>query len=68
MTQNPNIAQIFPPAHCAHLGIDAYGISPKQKGAKLDAAQFAKLTGWDGKSNQHERDGVMVAWAYRGAK
>lgn len=55
-------------ATCADLDIPAHGISPKQKGAKLNAEQFAKLTGWDGKSNQHERDGAMVAWAYRGAK
>lgn len=53
---------------CAGLGIDAYGISPKQKGAKLDAAQFAAKTGWCGKSNAHERDAAMCAWPYRGAK
>jgi len=55
-------------AVCEQLGIPAHGISPKQKGAKLNAQQFAKLTGWVGKSNQHERDGAMVAWPYRGAK
>jgi hypothetical protein len=55
-------------AHCEHLGIPAHGISPKTKGAKLNAEAFNKLTGWTGKSNQHERDGAMVAWTYRGAK
>jgi hypothetical protein len=55
-------------ATCADLGIDAHGISPKQKGAKLDAAQFAAKTGWCGKSNAHERDAAMCAWPYRGAK
>ena len=41
-------------------------VGPKHKGAKLDAEQFAKVTGWTGSSNQHERDADMVAWQYRG--
>lgn len=53
---------------CERLGIPAHGISPKGKGAKLNAAQFKEVTGWTGKSNQHERDACMVAWTYRGAK
>lgn len=55
-------------ATCAELGIDAHSISPKQKGAKLDAAQFAAKTGWTKRNNQHERDAAMCAWQYRGAK
>lgn len=51
---------------CARIGIDALGISPKGKGAKLDAAQFEKVTGWATRSNSHERDAAMVAWKYRG--
>lgn len=54
-------------AVCADLGITAHGISPQGKGKKLNAAQFAAATGWTGKSNQHERDGAMVAWPYRRA-
>lgn len=54
-------------ATCERLSIVAHGISPKGKGAKLDATQFAAATGWDGKSNQHERDAAMVAWKYRRA-
>lgn len=53
---------------CAARGIVAHGISPKGKGAKLDAAKFKALTGFDGRSNQHERDAAVVAWPYRGAK
>ena len=53
---------------CADLGIPSHGISPKQKGAKLDAAQFAAKTGWAERNNQHERDAAAVAWMYRGAK
>lgn len=55
-------------AVCGELGIPAHGISPKGKGAKLDAAQFAHMTGWAGRCNQHERDAAMVAWPYRSAK
>ena len=55
-------------AVCGQHGVPAHGISPKEKGAKLDAATFALMTGWQGKSNQHERDAAMVAWPYRGAK
>lgn len=50
---------------CADLGIPAHGISPTAKGAKLDAAAFALVTRWAGRSNQHERDAAMVAWPYR---
>lgn len=51
-------------AVCEDLGIPAHGISPKSKGAKLAAAEFAKVTGWADRSNQHERDAAMVAWPY----
>lgn len=50
---------------CECLGIPAHGISPKGKGAKLNAEQFKAATGWDGASNEHTRDGCMVAWPYR---
>ena len=55
-------------AVCAELGIPAHGISPKAKGAKLDAAQFSVLTGWTDRCNQHERDAASCAWPYRAAK
>lgn len=53
---------------CAELGIAAHGISPAGKGAKLNALQFASVTGWLQRSNEHERDAAMVAWKYRGAR
>ena len=52
---------------CAVRGIVAHGISPKGKGAKLNAEQFKALTGWDGSSNEHQRDAAAVAWPYRRA-
>ena len=55
-------------AICAKLDIPAHGISPKSKGAKVDAARFAEITGWTGASNEHTRDAAMVAYPYRNAK
>lgn len=55
-------------AVCARLSIPAHGISPKGKGAKLTPDQFAAVTGWLGRSNQHERDAALVAWKYRAAE
>lgn len=53
-------------ALCADLGIAAHGVSPAGKGIKMGAAQFNVLmTGWVGRSNQHERDATMCAWPYR---
>ena len=52
---------------CERLSISAHGISPKSKGEKLDAEIFGKVTGWKGKTNQHERDAAMIAWPYRKA-
>lgn len=47
------------------LGVPALGVSPRQKGRKLDAGELCTLTGWAGRSNQHERDAAAVAWPYR---
>lgn len=55
-------------AVCGELAIPAIGISPAGKGSKLDAAAFSHVTGWDGRSNQHERDAAMVAWRFRNSK
>lgn len=52
---------------CSELGIPYHGISPKHKGAKLDAKEFARVTGWLDSSNEHTRDAAMVAWNYRRA-
>ena len=51
-------------AVCGELGISAHGISPLGKGHKMSADQFERITGWSKPSNQHERDGAMVAWPY----
>ena len=55
-------------AVCEQFSIQAHGISPKGKGAKVGAAEFERITGWTARSNEHERDAAMVAWPFRGAK
>lgn len=55
-------------AACEGHGIPARGVSPKEKGAKIDHPHLQALTGWAGKSNQHERDAAMLAWPYRNWK
>ena len=55
-------------ALCEEMKINAHGISPKHKGRKLDAETFNKLTGWDIKSNQHERDAAMCVFSHGGIK
>jgi hypothetical protein len=53
---------------CEEADIAYMRISPKAKGEKLNAESFNRITGWTGKSNQHERDGAMVAWQFRSRK
>lgn len=37
-------------------------ISPRQKGAKLNADQFRRLTGWTERTNEHARDAAMLVF------
>lgn len=46
----------------ALLDVPAKPMSPKAKGAKVDAARFAKLTGWQHRTNEHARDAAMLVW------
>jgi hypothetical protein len=55
-------------ATCERLSISAHGISPKAKGAKLNAEQFEQLTGWTGRTNEHQRDAAALAWKFRLAR
>jgi len=43
-------------------GIAYHSISPRAKGAKLDAQRFARLTGWTERTNEHGRDSAMLVW------
>jgi len=46
----------------ADLGCPYHTVSPRQKGTKLDAEPFAKLTGWTGRTSQHARDAAMLVF------
>ena len=45
---------------CDMHGILLRSVSPKHKGAKVDAAMFAKLTKWEGRTSEHARDAAML--------
>lgn len=55
-------------AECGAMNIAYRQVSPKDKGAKMAAESFDRLTGWTGNSNQHTRDAAVVAWPYRSAR
>lgn len=40
-------------------------VSPLQKGSKMSHDDFVIKTGWDGKSNEHNRDAALVAYPFR---
>ena len=50
---------------CRQKGIPLISLTPKEKGSKLDAEQLKALTGWDKRSNAHERDAALVAYPFR---
>lgn len=52
-------------AYCQRLGVPILGISPQEKGAKVAASAFEHITGWAGRTNEHERDAAMVARPFR---
>lgn len=41
-------------------GLPYKAVSPQNKGRKLDASAFKRLTGWDGRTNEHGRDAAML--------
>lgn len=41
-------------------GVPFLMVSPKSKGAKLDAEQFKRLTGWEGRTSEHSRDAAAL--------
>lgn len=42
------------------VGVPFLPVSPQSKGAKLDAAAFKRLTGWQGRTSEHGRDAAML--------
>ena len=50
---------------CVSRDISLLMISPRAKGGKTPAEEFKAVTGWDGRTNEHQRDAAMLAWNYR---
>lgn len=53
---------------CESYDVAYMRVSPKAKGEKLNAEDFKRITGWEGRCNAHERDAAMVAWQFRSRK
>jgi len=45
---------------CNKNDIECFGVSAKKKGSKIDSKAFFNITGYDLRSNEHERDAAMV--------
>ncbi len=43
-------------------GIDYVLVAPKANRTKLTALQFKRLTGWQGRTNEHGRDAAMLIY------
>jgi hypothetical protein len=43
-------------------GVPYLAVSPQSKGAKLNAEQFRRLTGWEGRTSEHARDAAMLVF------
>lgn len=50
---------------CKALEIEIISVSPLGKGSKYNAKVFGQITGYQGRTNQHERDAAMVARPFR---
>ncbi len=50
--------------YCKDKGIDYELVAPKNNITKIDAAYFAKLTKWTGKTSNHARDAGMLVFGY----
>lgn len=54
-----------------HYGLPAFEIAPLRKcwkgaNGKITAEELKQVTGVDGRTNQDERDAVLLAWVYAG--
>ena len=47
---------------CEEQGIELRKVAPKNNYTKLNAEQFRRLTGWQGRSSEHSRDAAMLVF------
>ena len=50
---------------CVARDIPLLMLSPRDKGSKVRAEAFREITGWQERTNEHQRDACMVCWPYR---
>lgn len=43
-------------------GVPYLPVSPLEKGLKLNAKEFARMTKWEGRTSQHARDAAMLIY------
>jgi len=53
---------------CKDWGIPITLVAPKNNVTKLSAEQFKKLTGWQGRTNEHARDAAMLVFQFKPTK
>jgi len=47
---------------CAENEYSAYFIKPMGKGLKKSADEFKRITGWQGRTNEHSRDAALIVY------
>jgi len=47
---------------CLYHGLKFKKLAPKTSITKLNAKQFARMTGWKGRTNEHSRDAGMLVY------
>lgn len=47
---------------CKENGYEYVLVKPMGKGLKKSAAEFKKITGWQGRTNEHSRDAAMIVF------
>jgi hypothetical protein len=43
-----------------YYNVPHVAVAPRNNKTKLDAAQFRRITGWEGRTNEHSRDAGML--------
>ena len=50
--------------YCKSLGLKAQFVVPLKGGTKLSPEQLKRITGYSGRTSNHARDAIMVAFTY----
>jgi hypothetical protein len=48
--------------YCKGLGLNAEFVAPIRGGTKMSARRIESLTGWTGRTSEHARDAIVIAW------